>query len=192
VLRPLAAPIRLAERVLAHPAWAETYRHEVTALLTNALNPERLLADAARLAELTRDAVAAESPQVWAAFQRSALGQTHVAPPPGAPPPNAGTGESAPLGPRPGPGPGFGRIEDIGFADWLTLRVKNVRDELDGSRSGAVPRLMRGPGGPRPPGRPQLRRSRAVAAARSPRSARSASPLLIRNARCKVRSVTPH
>jgi hypothetical protein len=135
--------------VLANPEFAAAYRREVAALLTNAFNPGRLQADADRIARVTQESVFSESPRAKAAFELSALGLTNrVAerePRPGR------EGE-----PRPG-GPAFPMMrDDISFADWVDLRAGNIASELAGQRTGTAPQMLRGPGGPRPPGRPQL------------------------------------
>jgi spore coat protein H len=149
VLNPQSENIRVIGRVLANPDFAAAYRREVAMLLTNAFNPARLRADADRIAQVTRESVFAESPRAKAAFGLSALGLTNRA---------------SELAPRPdrvgefrpaGPGSGMMR-DDISFADWAQLRAENIAAELAGQRTGTVPQMMRGPGGPRPPGRPQL------------------------------------
>lgn len=141
VLRPNSDTIRFLSRVLAHPAFAEAYRQEVAALLTHAFNPVRLRADAAQLAQLIQESVFAESPEARTAFEVSALGRTNLL-----------------MRLNPGPsrgGPGFGpRPDDFPFAAWVDLRAKNVAAEVAGERTGAKPRMQRGPGGPGRPGQP--------------------------------------
>jgi hypothetical protein len=149
VLKPQTENLRVIGRVLANQEFAAAYRREVAALLTNAFNPARLRADAARIAQVTQESVFAESPRARAAFERSALGLTN---------------RLAAAEPRPdregeprGGGPGFGMLrDDITFAEWVQLRADNLAAELAGQRTGTTPQMMRGPGGPRPPGRPQL------------------------------------
>ncbi len=152
VLRPHANSIRLVGRLLDNHEFAAAYRREVVALMDTAFDPQRLREDAARIARVTQDAVFAESPRARNAFQIAALGQVAVGSA-GRP----GPGREGEPGPR---GPGGGPMrDDISFAEWLALRTKNIRAELAGEREGKPPRMMRGPGrpgGPRPPGRPQL------------------------------------
>jgi hypothetical protein len=149
VLKPQTENLRVIGRVLANPEFAAAYRREVSALLTNAFNPVRLRADAARVAQVTQESVFAESPRSRAAFEQSALGLTNrVA---AAEPRPDRDGE-----PRVG-GPGFGMLrDDITFADWVQLRADNLAAELAGQRTGSPAPSMRGPGGPRRPGQPQL------------------------------------
>jgi len=145
-LRPQAGPNRLIERVLANSNWAAAYRREVGAALSNACAPARLSAQAERLARITQETVFAESALAKAAFQRIALGQTNVALPerqPNRPPPGLG------VGPRPGfgPLPGVGG-EAMPLRDWITLRARNVGDQLAGKRTGRMARLQNFPAGP--------------------------------------------
>ena len=143
VLHPQAGPNRLIERVLAQPAWAAAYRHELSAVMTNACDTGRLKADAERLAQVAQAAVCAESPMAKALFQRVALGQT------GIPLPEGARGRGGPgFGPRPGGG------EDLSLAAWIELRGRNVLEELAGEREGTRPRRSRFPGGPGGPGAP--------------------------------------
>lgn len=139
VLTPHSANIRFLTRVLAQPEFAAAYRREVAALLTNSFQPERLRADAARIAGVTREAVFAESPRARAAFETAALGLTNRAP------------ER-----RFAAGPGLGPREDMAFADWVDLRVRQVTAELVRERTGRRADFQRGPGGLRPPGQPRL------------------------------------
>ncbi len=149
VLKPQTENLRVIGRVLSNPEFAAAYRREVSALLTNAFNPARLRADAERIARITHESVFAESPRARAAFEQSALGLTN---------------RLAAAEPRPdregeprGFGPGFPMLrDDITFADWVQLRADNVAAELAGQRTGTAPQMLWGPGGPRPPGRPQL------------------------------------
>lgn len=139
MLTPHSANIRFLTRVLAQPEFAAAYRREVAALLTNSFQPERLRADAARIAGVTREAVFAESPRARAAFETAALGLTNRAP------------ER-----RFAAGPGLGPREDMAFADWVDLRVRQVTAELVRERTGRRADFQRGPGGLRPPGQPRL------------------------------------
>ena len=149
VLKPQSENIRVIGRVLANPEFAAVYRREVAALLTNAFNPDRLRADAVRIARVTQASVFAESSRAKSAFERSALGLTNrvtaAEPRPGREgEPRAG-GPDAPM-----------MRDDMAFAEWVRLRADNVAAELAGQRTGTSPPMTRGPGGPRPPGRPQL------------------------------------
>jgi hypothetical protein len=149
VLKPQTENLRVIGRVLANPEFAAAYRRELAALPANAFNPARLRADAVRIAQVTQESVFAESPRARAAFEQSALGLTNR--PAAAEPRPDREGE-----PR-GGGPGLGMLrDDISFAKWVQLRADNVAAELAGQRTGTAPQMMRGPGGPRPPGRPQL------------------------------------
>jgi hypothetical protein len=139
VLTPHSAHIRFLTRVLARPEFAAAYRREVAGLLTNAFQPERLRADAARIANVTREAAFAESPRARAAFETAAPGATNRAP------------ERSFAA-----GPGLGPREDMAFADWVDLRARQVIAELAGERTGRRPDFQRGPGGMRPPGQPRL------------------------------------
>jgi hypothetical protein len=152
-LRPQASPNRLIERVLANPGWAAAYRLEVAAALTNACAPARLRDGAEQIARTVQETVRTESPLAWALFRRIALGQTNVVlpdrPPTGRRP---GLGFGFEPGPRPDGGvpPGPGR-EDMPLADWITLRLRNVADELSGARSARIARLGNLPGNPAGP-----------------------------------------
>jgi spore coat protein CotH len=149
VLKPQTENLRVIGRVLANPDFATAYRREVAALLTNAFNSARLRADADRIAQVTQESVFAESARARAAFEESALGLTNrIA---AADPRPDRVGEFRPAG------PGLGMMrDDISFADWAQLRAENIAAELAGQRTGSPAPPMRGPGGPRPPGRPQL------------------------------------
>ena len=133
VLRPQAGQNRLIDRVLANPKWAQAYRRELTSLLANACEPKRLRGLAAAIATVTRETVLAESPLANAMFQRTALGLTNVAIPSG--------GFDRASGP-----PRVDRQEPP-LADWITVRMQNAADELEGKRTG-VRAQMRGFAGP--------------------------------------------
>lgn len=139
ILTPHSDNIRFLTRVLSQPAFAAAYRREVAALLTNVFQPERLRADATRIANVTREAVFAESPRARAAFETAAFGL-----------PQRATEHGV------GAGPGMGPREDMAFADWVDLRMRQVTAELAGERTGRRPDFRRGLGGMRPPGQPRL------------------------------------
>lgn len=138
VLRFAQGQNRLLDRVLSNPKWSAAYRRELRSVLTNACDPDRLLAVAHQLTGVVQDAVFSESPMAKATFQRVALGQTDAAMPGPAP----GDRRGGPKGPP----------EQSSFDDWITLRAKNVSDELEGKRSGKVMETRRGPPNG-PPGR---------------------------------------
>jgi spore coat protein H len=149
VLRPQGSPNRLIERVLAHPPWLAAYRHELERLGREACEPGRLIALSELLATTVREAVSAEPEPVRAAFERVALGTARPGPAAGEP------ANEPPRGPRDGFGPRPGAGEDGTLADWIRLRARNVAEELAGTRTGTIPRTMRGPGGPGGPGGPR-------------------------------------
>lgn len=164
ILQPCASPNRLVDRLLAQPDWAATYRREVEALLGTVCEPERVLPDASRLAELLRESVAAESAVARGAFERVALGFTNTSgatesgsgsptatshePRPEARPDQALLEASVERGPRRFRGLPPGLIEDQSFAEWFRLRIQNIREELAGTRRGLRPEMRMGPGGP--------------------------------------------
>lgn len=153
VLRPQASPSRLLERMLGNPEWAAAYRRELTTLLADTFNPDRLHATAELLAQVTQDAAFTESPFAKAAFQRSALGQTNVSLPERRPDRRPREGDAAGRpGQPPFGGPGRSGADDLPFAEWVALRCRNVKAELAGERS-ALPPRMRGQNGPPPGGR---------------------------------------
>jgi hypothetical protein len=136
VLRPQGGRNRLLERVWANTNWMALYRTELGSILTNSCDAARLKATAETLALVVQSAIEEESPAAWTSFQRIALGKTNL--------------------PEPSQGPGPAGPEVISLADWITLRMENVRAELAGQRAAPSPRMsgMRGRRGGPPPGKP--------------------------------------
>lgn len=137
VLRPQAGQNRLIDRVLANPKWNEAYRRELTNLLANACEPNRLKALAARMAAVTGETVLTESPLANAMFQRVALGRMNV------PIPTGGNDRLA--------GPPRVDRQEPSLAEWITVRMQNAADELQGKRTGVRPQVRGGPPGFGPP-----------------------------------------
>ena len=148
ILHPSAGENRLVDRVLANPEWAARYRRLVESLLVGACRPDRLQASAARLAAIVQEAAFDESAVAKAQFQRIALGQLSIPAPrrsrgdfPPGPPPDRPPGPPPPPGGPPPFGPGA--REDLPLADWITLRSRNLTEELAGNRDAPSPRMRR-------------------------------------------------
>ncbi len=163
IRRPQGFPNRLIERVLADPKLDEAYLAQCSELLTNLFDTAQLHARIEAITQVTRTAIAEESPRAQAAFERTALGLTNTPLPALRPPPPGADSPSAiePLAARPPRDSRGLALNDTPLKEWITGRVTSVTDQLAGKSEGTLPRYTRpgGAEGPRWPGRQPLPRS---------------------------------
>jgi hypothetical protein len=140
--QPWQGSIKFLERLYALPEFKKEYLARLTELHAKLAIPARLSAQVDELAKAIRPAIADESADMLARFDKVVAGEPVPPAPMGfGPPPGAGPG--GPGGPRPG---GFGGpVKPIkGF---VGPRAQSVADQLAGKSQGMV-RNMGGPGGP--------------------------------------------
>jgi len=157
--KPWFGQARFLERLFAVEGFRQLYLEKMSELSRTLARPERFQRQVDELAPILRPAVAEESAEKLARFEKVVAGEA-VAPMgmdgrPAGPPPPDGRGGPSPGGPRPGPPAVFSEpVKPI--KAFVTARARSVDDQLAGRSEGATvgPFLFGGGAGSRPTGEP--------------------------------------